>query len=195
MRQSTYLKLEQLYPKYNGYIGTRHLMGEGFTNRQIALLTEEHYLEKVCHGYYWMSHCGLSRPFDYKCIEVCLGHPRAVISLDSALYYQHVIQTEPAVLSVATARTDRSSIRMNFPVRRHYFSDHLFEPGQKTVQTAFGSYQIYDVERSLCDIIRLDYEDTESSSLVETCSRAEQNSERYHRFIRYAELLGVKVLP
>ena len=50
MRVATYYKLEDLYGKYGGYISTRELLGEGFSNRQIAALTEENYLEKVWHG-------------------------------------------------------------------------------------------------------------------------------------------------
>ena len=50
MRTNTYVKLERLYKKYRGYVGTKVLLEEGFSNRQIAALAEEGYLEKVCHG-------------------------------------------------------------------------------------------------------------------------------------------------
>lgn len=58
MRVTTYDRLEDLYGKYGGYISTGELLGEGFSNRQIAALIEENYLEKVCHGCYWMLQCG-----------------------------------------------------------------------------------------------------------------------------------------
>ena len=88
MRTSTYYRLTNLYKIYKGYVSTKGLMEEGLSNRQIAALTEEDYLEKVCHGCYWMKQCGYEKPDDYKCIEVCLSNPRAVIAMGSACYYQ-----------------------------------------------------------------------------------------------------------
>ena len=54
MRRNTYIKLETLYNKYSGYVGTKELLAEGFTNRQISVLVEEGYLQKVCYGHYWL---------------------------------------------------------------------------------------------------------------------------------------------
>ena len=112
MRSITYDNFENLYKKYKGYIGTNELLEEGFSNRQIAALTEENYLEKVCHGYYWLAKSRNRKPSDYKCIEVCLSDPNAVVCMDSACYYQGVHEIETRCLSVATERTDRSRIKM-----------------------------------------------------------------------------------
>ena len=46
MRRNTYIKLETLYNKYSGYVGTKELLAEGFTNRQISVLVEEGYYKK-----------------------------------------------------------------------------------------------------------------------------------------------------
>ena len=56
-----------------------------------------------------------------KCIEVSLSNPDAVICMNSALYYQGVLSAEPDYLSVATERTDRSMMKMDFMIQRHYF--------------------------------------------------------------------------
>ena len=37
MRSNTYARLETVYSKFKGYIGTKELLEEGFSNRQIAL--------------------------------------------------------------------------------------------------------------------------------------------------------------
>ena len=50
MRENTYIKIETLYSKYRGYVGTKNLLAEGFSNRQISTLVEEGYLEKICYG-------------------------------------------------------------------------------------------------------------------------------------------------
>ncbi len=184
MRIETYYKLEDLYKRYSGYISTKELLDEGFSNRQISGLTEENYLEKVCHGCYWMPRCGYKKPEDYKCIEVCLSDPRAVIATKSAWFYQGIIKTEPDVLSIATKRTDRSKINMNFPVERHYFSDSNFHLGKKRVETKFGSYNIYNVERAFYDMVRL-----KDGAIIEISNQLKAESEYHERIRKYAEIL------
>ena len=52
MRENTYIKIETLYRKYRGYVETKNLLAEGFSNRQISTLVNEGYLQKVCYGHY-----------------------------------------------------------------------------------------------------------------------------------------------
>ena len=187
MRSSTYDKLEAVYRKFKGYIGTPELMKEGFSNRQIAVLAKEGYLEKVCHGYYWLVRKKEDKPSDYKCIEVCLSDPRAIVCMNSALYYQGEIKEEPEYLDVATARTDRSLLSMNFPIMRHYFSTNNYLMGMRKIETEFGCYNIYDIERSICDMLRL-----ESDIEIGIVDKIKINEEQYRQILRYAELLRVK---
>jgi predicted transcriptional regulator of viral defense system len=155
MEQQTYTKLEILLKNSSGYVGTRDLLQEGFTTRQIAALTKEEYLEKVCFGWYWIKAGNKEKPADYKCVEIALTDPNAVICMESALYYQGILKEEPESITVATERTDRRKLQMNFPVKRRYFSGTNFKQGRKKVETAFGSYYIYDVERCIYDLQRL----------------------------------------
>lgn len=195
MRSSTYDKLESLYKKSKGYISTRELLEKGFTNRQIAFLADENYLEKVCHGYYWMTRCEYEKPKDYKCIEVCLSNPRAVISMESACYYHGMIRTEPEFLTVATERTDRSLIKMKFPVKRHYFSKNYFNMDIEKVHREAGSYNIYGEVRSLCDMLRLKDGQKDEKIVVEVYDSIKQREEQYRRLLKYAELFRIKNLP
>lgn len=187
MRINTYVKLESMYRRSRGYVRTKELLEAGFSNRQIAVLTEEGYFEKICHGHYWLAGGQYKKPLDYKCIEVCLCNPRAVICTSSALYYQGVLKTEPECLSVATERTDRSMLKMNFPIKRHYFSVNNFLAGIIKKDTEYGYYNIYDIERSICDMLRL-----ESEMAIEVIDTVRNNERQYKRLLAYAELLRVK---
>lgn len=192
MRAGTYYKLESLYEKHRGYISTKELLDEGLSNRQIAGLTEENYLEKICHGYYWMVRSGCKKPWDYKCVEVCLGNPRAVIAMKSACYYQGVIQIEPEVLTVATERTDRSMIKMNFPVERHYFSTSNFRIGMRRMSTEFGNYNIYDVERSYCDMMRLNETNSDDRFMIEVADCIKAGRGKNERIQKYAQMFNLR---
>lgn len=187
MRENTYIKIETLYSKYRGYVGTKNLLAEGFSNRQISTLVEEGYLEKICYGYYWLAGKQCRKPTDYKCIEVCLSDPSAVICMNSALYYQGVLDVEPNCLSIATERTDRSKIKMNFMVQRHYFSKGNFNAGIRKKETEFGNYNIYDIERTVCDLYRIG-----GKTEIEIVKNIKGNKYSYNRLLKYAELLQIK---
>ena len=185
MRENTYIKIETLYRKYRGYVETKNLLAEGFSNRQISTLVNEGYLQKVCYGHYWLSGKQCKKPFDYKCIEVSLSNPDAVICMNSALYYQGVLSAEPDYLSVATERTDRSMMKMDFMIQRHYFSNRNFNIGIRKQETEFGTYNIYDIERSVCDLYRLEGE-------VGIVKNIKENKYLYNRLLKYAEVLQIK---
>ena len=189
MREKTYIKIEKLYKKYRGYVGTKDLLAEGFSNRQISILVEEGYLQKICYGHYWLAGKQCRKPFDYKCIEVSLSNPSVVICMNSALYYQGVLSAEPDYLSIATERTDRSMMKMNFKVQRHYFSKRNFNVGITKKETEFGKYNIYDIERSVCDLHRLKG-GTEIE--IEIINNIKGNKYLYDRLLKYAEVLQIK---
>ena len=107
--------------------------------------------------------------------------------MDSALYYQGVLPAEPDHLSVATERTDRSMMKMNFMVQRHYFSKGNFNVGIRKKETEFGRYNIYDIERSVCDLYRLGGEIE-----IEIVYQIKRNSCLYDRLLKYAEKLQIK---
>ncbi len=192
MRAGTYRKLEDLYKIHKGYISTKGLMQGGISNHQVAVLVLEGYLEKICHGYYWMAQCGYQKPMDYKCIEVCLSDPRAVVAMDSAWYYQGIGKAEPDPMIVATERTDRSAIKMNFAIERHYFSSSLFPVGIRRVQTEYGGYNIYSVERSLCDRIRLSSKAAAGEGEIELFNSIKASREQYKRLQEYAVLFRLE---
>ena len=183
----TYEKLKLLSYQYHGYICTEDLIKEGFTNRQIYNFVCDGMLEKICYGQYWLSCAAYSKPGNYKLIEVSRCNPKAIICADSACYCLGLIDVEPDKLSVATRRTDRGKLNMNFPVTRHYISERLFEESFNTVQTEFGIYNVYDIHRSVCDCIRFKKDiDTYIFQLVIDNYRIKQDQQK-KRLLEYAK--------
>ena len=123
---------------------------------------------------------------------MCLSNPRAVISMKSACFYQGIVKEEPEFLTVATERTDRSRIKLNFPVERHFFSGSNFQIGLRNVKTEFGCYNMYDIERSICDMIRLDYKNTDGGFVAEIMDPKRMKRGQYERVLRYAQILNIK---
>lgn len=154
MRQIIYDRVASVADNTKNYISTRDLLREGITNRQIANLQEEGCLEKIVNGLFWYTGNGQAKPSDYKAIEIGKVNPNAVICAETSCYLQGLIDVEPSVFAVATRRSDRQGMNMPFETRRHYFADSCFEDNIITVETEYGSYHMYDLERSVCDCVR-----------------------------------------
>lgn len=158
MLQKTYDKVNALFEEGHGYLPTRKLLDNKITTIQIRTMLEEGKIEKISHGNYWNLMSGKKKPKHYKMLEACMTNPKAVICSLSACYFHGLLDEEPDKLYVATARTDRGGMKLNFPVSRHYFSVASFEEDVLNVKTGGGSIRIYDVDRSVCDCIRLEKE-------------------------------------
>ena len=154
MRQIIYDRVACIADNAKNYILTKDLLREGITNRQIANLQKEGFLEKIVNGIFWYTGNGQEKPPDYKAIEIGKVNPHAVICAETSCYLQGLIDIEPNVFTVATRRSDRQGMNMPFATRRHYFADSCFDDNIITVETAYGSYHMYDLERSVCDCIR-----------------------------------------
>ncbi|MDD3251685.1 MAG: type IV toxin-antitoxin system AbiEi family antitoxin domain-containing protein [Lachnospiraceae bacterium] len=191
MRQQTYDNVARLDEKYHGYIKTTDLLSEGLTNRQIAQLQLEGYLDKISNGYFWLSKSRLEKPWDYKAVEVGFVNENAVVIAGSACYYQGLIKEEPPILSIATRRSDRHKMKFPFSVSRHYFAEDMFESDMKSVQTEFGSYRIYSIDRSVCDCIRFreDLEDHIFDLVIENYQKKYADERRRERMLTYARMM------
>lgn len=154
MLLNTYEKVMKLFHDGKGYRSAAQLKEAKVTTVQIKELVRRGILERVSHGYYWLVDEENGKPENYKMIEACMVNSRAVICADSACYYHGLIDTAPEKLSVATLKTDRSKMQLNFPVSRHYYSDLAFEQDIEILETPYGPVRIYARERSVCDTIR-----------------------------------------
>ena len=80
---------------------------------------------------------------------------------------------------------------MNFPVSRHYFGDSLFREYSRKIETAFGSYTVYDLERSVCDVIR--FKDSIDPAVFDLIIDSYRRSEvkQVDRLLEYAAMVRI----
>ncbi|MBR1873429.1 MAG: hypothetical protein IJ807_00840 [Eubacterium sp.] len=158
MLKRTYDKIYSLFEKKGGYLPTRIMLDEKISTIHIKELLEAGDIEKVSHGNYWGSFLKIPKPENYKMIEACMTNPKAVICGPSACYYHGLLQSEPEPLYIATARTDRGGMKLQFPVSRHYYSKQTFEDDMVTFKANGVTVRVYGIDRSICDSIRLESE-------------------------------------
>lgn len=125
---------------------------------------------------------------DRKYIEIGKVNEKAVICMDSAGYLQKLLKKEPEVISVATERTDRKKMEFAFPVNRYYFQNTGAEDEIELVNTEFGSYRVYSVDRTVCDCIRM--KSRLSGNVLEEIEEAYKSQKRdINRLLAYAKSL------
>ena len=191
MLLNTYEKVTKLFREGNGYRNAAQLKEAKVTTVQIKELVEKGIIERVSHGHYWLIDEKKGKPDNYRMIEACMVNPRAVICADSACYFHGLIKEEPEKLSVATLKTDRSKMQLNFPVTRHYYSDLAFDQDMEVIDTPYGPLRIYALERSVCDTIR--FCDDIGSKAVGSIVRSymKQENRQMERLLAYADAMRV----
>jgi len=94
-------------------------------------------------------------------------------------------------LSVATLKTDRSRMQLNFPVCRHYYSDLAFQQDMQVDETPYGKIRVYDIERSVCDCIRFRADIGEDMLHLIISNFLQRNSNQMDRLLAYADAMRV----
>ena len=191
MLLKTYDKIIELFHDNHGYMSFDQLKEEGVTIAQIQELADRGILDKFARGWYWCNKCGHIRPKDRKYIEIGKVNEKAVICMDSAGYLQKLLKREPEVISVATERTDRKKMEFAFSVNRYYFQNTGAEDEIETINTEFGSYRVYSVDRTVCDCIRM--KSRLSEDVLEEIEEAYKAQNRdINRLLEYAN--GLRAL-
>lgn len=191
MLLNTYQRVLKLFESGNGYQSAADLKNAKITTVQIKELVNQGIVERISHGHYWFIDREAGKPENYQMIEACMVNPRAVICADSACYYHGLIDKEPERLSVATLKTDRSRMQLNFPVCRHYYSNLAFEQDMSVVNTPYGSFRVYDVERSVCDCIRFQNDIGEEMLQMIIERFLARDTNQMERLLQYADDMRV----
>lgn len=191
MLLNTYQKAIELFEGAHGYLSASALKEAKITTVQIRELVNKGIVERVSHGHYWLIDTKNGKPENYRMIEACRVNPRAVVCADSACYFHGLIDVETERLSIATLKTDRSRMQLNFPVCRHYYSDLAFEQDLQEIDTPYGKIRVYGVERSVCDAIRFRADVGEEMLQLIIDRFLQRGTNQMDRLLAYADAMRV----
>ena len=121
----------------------------GFHNSYLSKLSEEGYLVRLKAGLYISAESQTVSGF----YEIQLALPNAVICLASALVFCEISTYEPSSVHIAIPRDERILPPDFPPTRRFSFGNTRYELGVKREQIESHSIQIYDREKTICDVI------------------------------------------
>ena len=159
----------------------------GYSHYKINQLVEDGTLLKLNKKYYENTeYNGEESDFYY----VQAYAPKGVVCLMSAASYYNLTTFRPDSVDVAIQRKAKISTMPDWPVLSvYYYADDRFKTGIETVQEGRNHFKIYDVEKTVVDIVcfreKVGIEETKEV-LVNYLRRKDRN---LNRLLRYAEML------
>lgn len=116
--------------------------------------------------------------------------PDGVICMMSAAAYYNLTKYRPDSIDVAIPRKAKISTLPEWPsISLHYYTDYRFEQGVEIHDDGNNMFKIYDIEKTVCDIIHYrNYVGIEETKEILTNYLDLQISDT-NKLIRYAEAL------
>ncbi|PKK38618.1 hypothetical protein ABB02_02100 [Clostridiaceae bacterium JG1575] len=142
--------VNNLLQKNDGWLTLKEVLAEGISKYDFYALVEQGGLEKVGHGIY-VSDDGWPDTM----YLIHLRSSQAVFSHETALFLHDMIDREPLHYSV-TVKTGYNPHRLKEEgIKVYTIKKELHELGLSQAKTPFGHLiPVYDMERTLCDILR-----------------------------------------
>lgn len=165
----------------------RELKDKGFSYYKINQMVDKGILVKLNKKYYENTNFdGEGSDFYYAYAFV----PNGVVCLLSAAVYYNLSTYRPDAIDIAIPRKARVSTLPDWPeLNVYYFTDERFEVGIKSVEDGNNRFRIYDIEKTVVDIVfyreKIGIEEMKEV-LTTYLHRRDRN---LNRLIRYAEML------
>lgn len=168
-------------------LSIEELKAKGLTLYKINQLVDMGVIKKLNKKYYENTNfTGEESDYYYAYAYV----PNGVVCLLSAAVYYNLTTYIPSAVDVAIKRKARVSTLPDWPeIKLYYYTDERFELGTTVVNNGKNSFRIYDIEKTVVDIVfyreKVGIEETKEI-LVNYLRRKDRN---LNRLIRYAELM------
>ena len=178
---------ERKLPEDQMIFSVEELKAAGFSHYKINQMVDEGTLLKLNKKYYEnTNYQGEESDFYY----VSAYAPKGVVCLMSAAAYYNLTTYRPDSIYVAIQRKSKVSTMPDWPTLSvYYYADDRFEIGVKTIRDGKNQFKIYDIEKTVVDIVffreKVGIEETKEI-LVNYLRRKDRN---LNRLLRYAEML------
>lgn len=176
-----------ILPEDQKIFSMQELKEKGFSQYKVSKLVREGKLIKLNKSYYENAdYRGEESDFYYTEAYA----PKGVICLLSAAVYYHLTTFIPDAVDVAIPRKAKVSNMPDWPqMSVHHYTDDRHELGVITVKEGGNEFQIYDMEKTVVDIVfyreKVGIEETKEI-LVTYLQRKDRN---LNRLLKYAELM------
>lgn len=184
------MKNTAVLPDNQKFFSMESLKSEGHSQYKVSRLVSEGKLVRLNKSHYENTgYRGEESDFYY----VGVYAPKGVVCLLSAAVYHNLTTYIPDAVDIAISRKARISTMPEWPkMNVHYFTDERHSLGITTVMEDRNSFRIYDIEKTVVDIIfyreKVGIEETKEI-LVNYLKRKDRN---LNLLLRYAEQMKCK---
>ena len=143
-------KILQLIQRNNGYITTKEIVDNGLNKMALKRLCDNGLLKRVSAGYY-----SLPNMINDDYYKIISKSKNAVFSYNTALFLHELSDRTPLYFDVTVPRGYGGPLQNIDVVSLHYVDNNILNLGMEIIKSPFGmDIKCYDVERTICDIIK-----------------------------------------
>ena len=142
--------LKELSEQGNNIITTAAAEAVGISRAMLSKLCKEGKIQRIAKGQYM-----LVDEIPDELLSISLRTERLVFSHETALFLHGISDRTPFVHSITAPANRVPSPSLREECKVYYIKPELFELGRTKLTTPFGNQvSCYDLERTICDIIR-----------------------------------------
>ena len=143
-------KILQLTQENNGYITTKEIVDNGLSKMALKRLCDNGLLKRVSTGYY-----SLPNMINDDYYKIIYKSKNAVFSYNTSLFLHELSDRTPLYFDVTVPRGYGGPLQNIDVVSLHYIDKNILNLGMEIIKSPFGmDIKCYDVERTICDIIK-----------------------------------------
>ena len=181
-------EVEILLKKNNGIVETYQVEELGINNKILTRMIEKGIIERVARGVYIEKNKLEDNYFITQAI--C---KKGIFSHETALYFHDLCDRTPIKYQLTIPSYYNSKLLKDKNYEFFYLKQELYEIGVTYMKTPYGNkVRVYDLERTICDIIR-NKKRIEISLFTDAMKRyverKDRNSIKLHR---YAKLFNIE---
>ena len=143
-------KILEIVKKNDGFITTKEVVENGLNKMALKRLCDGELLERISPGYYSLPNIVID---DY--YKIISKSKNAVFSYTTSLFLNNLSDRTPLSFDITVPRGYSGSLQNLDFVSLHYVDKDIFEIGIEKIKSPFGmNVKCYDMERTICDIIK-----------------------------------------
>ena len=181
-------KIENLLKKNNGVIETYQVEELGINNKILTRMVQNGMLERVARGVY----IGKDTLEDSYFITQAICK-KGIFSHETALYFHDLCDRTPIRYQLTIPSYYNTRLLKDDNYDFFYLKDELYEIGITEMKTPYGNkIKVYDLERTICDIIR-NKKKIEIALFTDAMKRyAERRDRNSIKLHKYAKLFNIE---
>ena len=142
--------LKELSKQRNNIITTAAAEAVGFSRAMLSKLCKDGKIQRIAQGQYM-----LVDEIPDELFSISLRTEHLIFSHETALFLHGISDRTPFVHSITTPANRVPSPVLREECKVYYIKPELFDLGRSEMETTFGNrVPCYDLERTVCDMIR-----------------------------------------